>query len=124
MFNFGDPKEIAQLHLDVAKEDTVFNSEADLMKMPIEELREHLVTTRIAYKEARRGFGAQEASDMLLEMYDDAFEAMCRRSSGFRGIVLNNKHVYINGYIKQQVVKYKGIAYAAKKWARSNESAN
>ena len=124
MFDFGDPNAIAQLYLDVAKGQAQFDPKADLMEVSIDDLKQHLVITRLAYKESKRGYGAHKASEILLSMHDDAFQTLCRRSSAFRGVVLNDKHVYVGGYTKQQVSKYKGIAYAAKRWARSSESAN
>lgn len=123
MFSFGDPKAISRMYLENSLSGMEFNLDASVEEMGFEELKWYLTHTRTAYKDSCRAYGNETVSEYLLSEFDKAFWRLCLTSAWFRGLVLNNKHLYIEGQTSAQRAKYQGMAKKAKRIARgSSES--
>lgn len=114
MFHFGDPLEVAKIFW----ENAVRVQGPKVPDLPYDEMEEQDLRNIFTYlyMSVQAAFD-QGASDevmaILVAQYDEVFQALAEASEGFRNVVRYNQHVYVGGYSKENIKKYKQLAGVA-----------
>ena len=113
MFFFGDPEDLATIYYDEALRGTgprVADVSPD--EMTEAELRVAVVYVRTAAQAAMDDQAEQAVVDILVDWYDAMLEALIGVDPKLRALILSNGHVYLGGYSKENIAKYKAMASA------------
>ena len=111
MFFFGDPADTAQIYWDKARGlrgPSMVNIHWE--DMTSKQLKIAIVYARMAHRMAEQDSQPPEVMSILLEIYDELFEAMCAASEDFVTAVAENRHNFVGGYDRENIEKYKSIA--------------
>ena len=93
MFNFGTPEDNARIWLEQA----IGSAGPGVELKPIEEmeqqeLRDYFTYLRIAYFRASRNGGTDEAIEVIVQWYDEAFLRLLEVDEGFQALVCSRIH--------------------------------
>ena len=68
------------------------------------------VYARMAHRMAEKDGQPKEVLNVLLEVYDDLFVAMCDASPDFVKAIEENRHNFVGGYEIENIKKYRALA--------------
>ena len=114
MFHFGDPQETAKIFW----ENALRVQGPKVPDLPYDEMEEQDLRNVFTYlymsaQEALNQGASEEVMAILIDQYDEVFQALAEASESFRNVVRYNQHVYVGGYSKENIKKYKQLAGVA-----------
>lgn len=114
MFDFGDPQDTAKLFW----ENAVRIQGPRVPDLPYDEMSEQDLRNVFTYlyisaQDALAEGASEEVVRILIDQYDEVFQALAEASESFRNVVRYNQHVYVGGYSKENIKKYKELAGVA-----------
>ena len=111
MFYFGRPEDTAQVYWEnVVRESGPGMPEGHYDEMSIEELKIAFTYLYGAYRAAIDDGLDEDVVKYMMAQYDELFEILAIASDEFKEIVKNGRHMYLGGYTKENIAKYKKLA--------------
>ena len=111
MFYFGNPEDSADILCENARNTPGPKcSDLPVEEMGEEDLRIAFTYLYVAVKESIATGVSEEVLDAVLARYDKAFCLMVRKSERFRLALKEGRHVWVTGYNREDVDKYKRLA--------------
>lgn len=112
MFQFGDPHDIVQLHLELAGADPELMDKQHNKEYELEIWKVELVKRRVAYNSAKHSGANAQILTTLQDMHDEAFRQVCASSDILMDAMRAGKHKYLTqgGHTK---LHYETLFFAA-----------
>ena len=110
MFHFGSPEDAAKLYWGEGISGGPGLPEGHWEEMDVEDLRDVFVYLYASLQRALKDSAPEDVIQIMTETYDEVFVALAQSSDAFRQAVKNNRHIYVTGYTKESIEKYKALA--------------
>jgi uncharacterized radical SAM superfamily protein len=111
MFLFGSHDDIAATYWDAALSSFGEKFEAKpIDEMTVQELERAVVYARMALTSAWSDGVITEVEQVLLDQYDELFQALAEASERFREVVRSGRHQPVGPWTRENIDKYKKLA--------------